>query len=215
MAPSPATTSTAAPTAAGRMRPARIAASVTPPTAVSAVSSSGPPIRTTDPSGLDTWAMAIVASGTPPKGQVHLSNSARANAAGKAARRRWSGGTSAPATACMAAKLATAKDQPTSVKSTIQTVAGPSQLTLTRADSPARRQWPASVSNSTHSAIPTKPSGQKPQGGSEAASSSPAAMPRTQGLPSLSSDALSRPPARLCFVCAATVLNPSPVPAAA
>ena len=117
-----------------------MAASVTPPTAASAVSSSGPPIRAAGPSGLDTCAMAIVASGTPPKGQVHLSSSASANAAGKAARRRWSGGTRAPAAACIAANPISASGQPTRVRSAIQTVAGPSQLTLTSADSPARRQ---------------------------------------------------------------------------
>ena len=81
-----------------------------------------------------------MASGTPPKGQVHLSSSAKANAAGKAIRRRWSGGTSAPVTACIAANPISASGQPTSVRSAIHTVAGPSQLTLTRADSPARRQ---------------------------------------------------------------------------
>ena len=83
--------------------------------------------------------MAIVASGTPPKGHVQRSSSARVNAATKAVR-RWSDGTSAPAAACMAANPATAKGQPTRVRSAIQTVAGAIQLTLTSADSPARRQ---------------------------------------------------------------------------
>ena len=54
IAASPAATSTAAPTAAGRSRAARIAARVTPPTAVSAVSSNGPPSRGVNPSGLET-----------------------------------------------------------------------------------------------------------------------------------------------------------------
>ena len=115
----------------------------------------------------------------------------------------------------MAAKLITARGQPTRVKSTIQTVAGPSQLALTSADSPARRQRPASASSSTHSAMPMKPSGQNPHGGSEAASRTPASTPRTQGRPHRSGDAPSRPGARPCLACAATVLNPSPVPAVA
>ena len=91
--------------------------------------------------------------------------------------------------ACMAAKPRTATGQPTTVRSTIHTVAGASQLTLTRALSAARRPGPV-VSSSTHTAMPTRPRGQKPHGGSDAASSSPAATARSQGRPSVSSLAL-------------------------